>query len=279
MLVTLPNLPDPTAADEDDGAARGRRGRRRPARDHLELAGELIDMEARRAAVGLALRLPARATSCCSSSRSCAGRSRSSRGHGFEPVIPPVLVREEALYGTGFLPDTEQQIYRLRRRRPLPRGHQRGRARLAARGRDPRRGAAAALRGLLVVLPARGGRRRARTRAGSSACTSSTRSRCSRSSSPARRTTSTSGCWRSRRRSCRSSRSPTAWSTSRVGDLGAQRGQEVRLRGVAARPGALPRADVDLEHHRLPGAAPATSATAPRRARAPRCCTRSTAPR
>jgi seryl-tRNA synthetase len=35
------------------------------------------------------------------------------REKGFEPVIPPVLVREEALYGTGFLPDTEQQIYRL----------------------------------------------------------------------------------------------------------------------------------------------------------------------
>jgi seryl-tRNA synthetase len=35
------------------------------------------------------------------------------RGHGFEAVIPPVLVREEALFGTGFLPDTEQQIYRL----------------------------------------------------------------------------------------------------------------------------------------------------------------------
>src|SRR2546421_5230820 len=34
-------------------------------------------------------------------------------GKGFEPVVPPVLVREEALYGTGFLPDTEQQIYRL----------------------------------------------------------------------------------------------------------------------------------------------------------------------
>jgi seryl-tRNA synthetase len=28
-------------------------------------------------------------------------------------VLPPVLVREEALYGTGFLPDTEQQIYEL----------------------------------------------------------------------------------------------------------------------------------------------------------------------
>jgi seryl-tRNA synthetase len=35
------------------------------------------------------------------------------RGHGFEPVIPPVLVREQALYGTGYLPDTEQQIYHL----------------------------------------------------------------------------------------------------------------------------------------------------------------------
>jgi len=32
---------------------------------------------------------------------------------GFEPVSPPVLVRERALYGTGFLPDTEQQIYKL----------------------------------------------------------------------------------------------------------------------------------------------------------------------
>src|SRR5919202_229475 len=34
-------------------------------------------------------------------------------GEGFEPMIVPVLVREEALYGTGFLPDTEQQIYQL----------------------------------------------------------------------------------------------------------------------------------------------------------------------
>jgi seryl-tRNA synthetase len=32
---------------------------------------------------------------------------------GFQSVIPPVLVRERALFGTGFLPDTEQQIYRL----------------------------------------------------------------------------------------------------------------------------------------------------------------------
>ena len=30
---------------------------------------------------------------------------------GFVPVIPPVLVREEAMYGTGFLPTDEAQIY------------------------------------------------------------------------------------------------------------------------------------------------------------------------
>jgi seryl-tRNA synthetase len=30
---------------------------------------------------------------------------------GFTPVVPPVLVREEAMYGTGFLPTDEAQIY------------------------------------------------------------------------------------------------------------------------------------------------------------------------
>jgi seryl-tRNA synthetase len=30
---------------------------------------------------------------------------------GFVPVIPPVLVREDAMYGTGFLPTDEAQIY------------------------------------------------------------------------------------------------------------------------------------------------------------------------
>jgi seryl-tRNA synthetase len=33
---------------------------------------------------------------------------------GFIPVIPPVLVREEALYGTGFFPTDEAQIYATR---------------------------------------------------------------------------------------------------------------------------------------------------------------------
>ena len=33
--------------------------------------------------------------------------------HGFVPVVPPVLVRREAMEGTGFLPTDEQQIYKL----------------------------------------------------------------------------------------------------------------------------------------------------------------------
>jgi len=32
-------------------------------------------------------------------------------GRGFTPVIPPVLVRDEAMYGTGFLPADEAQLY------------------------------------------------------------------------------------------------------------------------------------------------------------------------
>src|SRR5260221_10721994 len=35
------------------------------------------------------------------------------RGEGKEPVVPPVLVREEALYGTGFLPGDRDQIYEV----------------------------------------------------------------------------------------------------------------------------------------------------------------------
>jgi seryl-tRNA synthetase len=115
-LAPLPNLPDPSAPDgaEDElvrevGAV--------PelgfeARDHLELAGEMIDMDRgarlsgsrfaylRGGLVMLELALVRWALEKLG-------------GYGFEPVIPPVLVRERALYGTGFLPDTEQQIYAL----------------------------------------------------------------------------------------------------------------------------------------------------------------------
>jgi seryl-tRNA synthetase len=110
-LASLPNLPAASAPSEDtvlrEVGEAGKTGR-----DHLELAGERIDIE--------------RAT------RLSGSRFAYLRGdlvmlelalvryvmeklsaQGFEPVIPPVLVRKAALYGTGFLPDTEQQIYRL----------------------------------------------------------------------------------------------------------------------------------------------------------------------
>lgn len=34
---------------------------------------------------------------------------------GFAPVIPPVLVRQEAMFGTGFFPTDEAQVYRIER--------------------------------------------------------------------------------------------------------------------------------------------------------------------
>jgi seryl-tRNA synthetase len=34
---------------------------------------------------------------------------------GFVPVLPPILVKEEAMYGTGFLPTDEVNIYRVER--------------------------------------------------------------------------------------------------------------------------------------------------------------------
>jgi seryl-tRNA synthetase len=115
-LAPLPNLPDPSAAAGPEDELVRVVGEPPvftfPARDHLELAGARIDMD--RAAnlsgsrfaylkgdlVMLELALVRWALDKL-------------RGHGFEPVIPPVLVRERALFGTGFLPDTEQQIYSL----------------------------------------------------------------------------------------------------------------------------------------------------------------------
>ena len=113
-LASLPNPPSDAAPDEDT-VLREVGTSRVPAEgalDHLALAGDRIDMEAGARVAGsrfaylkgdlvmLELALVQWAMGTL-------------RGHGHEPVIPPVLVREEALFGTGMLPDTEQQIYRL----------------------------------------------------------------------------------------------------------------------------------------------------------------------
>jgi seryl-tRNA synthetase len=115
-LAPLPNLPDPTAAPgpEDDlirevGAVTllGFEPR-----DHLELAGEMIDTERAGRLSGSRFAYLRGALVLVELALVRWALEKVQR-HGFEPVIPPVLVRERALYGTGFLPDTEQQIYAL----------------------------------------------------------------------------------------------------------------------------------------------------------------------
>jgi seryl-tRNA synthetase len=115
VLASLPNLPDPTAAEPEDIVLREVGERFEPtfeAKDHLELAGERIDME-RGARLSGARFAYLRGELVFLEFALVRWALEKLRGHGFEPVIPPVLVREQALFGTGFLPDTEQQIYML----------------------------------------------------------------------------------------------------------------------------------------------------------------------
>jgi seryl-tRNA synthetase len=115
-LALLPNLPDPSAAEGPEDEVLREVGER-PAfgfqpRDHLELAGERIDTT-RAAKLSGSRFAYLKGELVMLELALVSWVLQKLRGHGFEPVIPPVLVRERALFGTGFLPDTEQQIYRL----------------------------------------------------------------------------------------------------------------------------------------------------------------------
>jgi seryl-tRNA synthetase len=108
-LAVVPNVPE-DAAPEEDAVLREWGESGKPGRDHLELLGDLVDMDAGARVAGsrfaylkgpvvmLELALVRWAI-------------EELAAEGFMPVVPPVLVREEAMFGTGFLPDTEQQIY------------------------------------------------------------------------------------------------------------------------------------------------------------------------
>lgn len=121
LALALPNLPDPDAPDgmtEEDAAVVREVGEPTSfdfePRDHLELGTELglIDMESAARLSGsrfaylkgdlvmLELALVRFALELV-------------RAEGHEPVVPPVLVREEALEGTGFLPGDRDQIYEI----------------------------------------------------------------------------------------------------------------------------------------------------------------------
>jgi seryl-tRNA synthetase len=115
-LAPLPNLPEESAAPGPEDELVRAVGEP-PAfafepRDHLELAGPRIDME--RGARLSGSRFAYLKGDLVLLELALVRWTLDILGtHGFEPVIPPVLVREHALYGTGFLPDTEQQIYSL----------------------------------------------------------------------------------------------------------------------------------------------------------------------
>ena len=70
---------------------------------------------ARRQGLGLALRLPRRGSGAASSSSLYRFALDRLTAKGFATVLPPVLVREDAMYGTGFLPTDEVNLYRVER--------------------------------------------------------------------------------------------------------------------------------------------------------------------
>jgi seryl-tRNA synthetase len=121
LALSLPNVPDSDAPEgmTEDDAVLVREVGEPPSfefepRDHLEIGTELglIDMEAAARLSGsrfaylkgdlvlLELALVRFAIETV-------------RAEGHEPVVPPVLVREEALEGTGFLPGDRDQIYEI----------------------------------------------------------------------------------------------------------------------------------------------------------------------
>jgi seryl-tRNA synthetase len=114
LLLRLPNLPQKSAADGPEDEVVRVVGEvpsfAFEPRDHLELAGEQIDME-RGATLSGARFAYLRGDLVLVELALVRWAFEKLRGHGFQLVLPPVLVRERALFGTGFLPDTEDQIY------------------------------------------------------------------------------------------------------------------------------------------------------------------------
>jgi seryl-tRNA synthetase len=119
-LLQVPNLPDPTAPEggEEDSVVLHHWGEPRKfdftPLDHLDLATprDLIDMErgARTSGSRFAY-LKGDLVFLQFALVQFALQTLAAKG--FRPVIVPVLVRDEAMYGTGFFPTDMQQVYRL----------------------------------------------------------------------------------------------------------------------------------------------------------------------
>ena len=119
LLSLVPNPPSPDVPDgtTDDDAVEMRRVGEPPSfsfpvRDHVELGGFDLDRGARLSGSRFAYRRGATALLELAMYRFALDRLLA---EGFEPLLPPVLVREEAMYGTGFLPNDEVNLYRVER--------------------------------------------------------------------------------------------------------------------------------------------------------------------
>jgi seryl-tRNA synthetase len=123
LLARIPNPPADDTPDgfTDDDAVEVRRVGEPPAfdfpaKDHLDLAQVFgwIDMERAAKVSGsrFAYRVGDLALLELALYRYALDRLARK---GFTPVLPPVLVREDAMYGTGFLPTDEVNIYKVER--------------------------------------------------------------------------------------------------------------------------------------------------------------------
>ena len=120
LLARVPNVPDPSvpAGGEEDAVELRRVGTVRALdfepRDHLELGELLGAIDTARAAKVSGARF-GYLTGPGAMLELALVRFAVDRlsGAGFLPVIPPVLVRREAMFGTGFLPTDEQQLFRI----------------------------------------------------------------------------------------------------------------------------------------------------------------------
>jgi len=121
LLLSIPNPPHesvPDGAKDDEGEV-VRTGGERPAfdftpRDHVAIGEHLGGLEIPRAARLSGSRF-AYLTGDLVFVQFALVRFVLDKlvGHGFLPVIPPILVREKAMYGTGFFPADRNEIYRL----------------------------------------------------------------------------------------------------------------------------------------------------------------------
>jgi seryl-tRNA synthetase len=121
LLANTPNVPDPSSPDgfTDEDAVEVRRSKLEPAsfdfepRDHVAL-GELLGMldvdRGARTSGSRFVYLLGDIVLVQFALMRHAMDALSRRG--FTPVVPPVLVREEAMFGSGFLPTDEVNIYR-----------------------------------------------------------------------------------------------------------------------------------------------------------------------